>query len=98
MSTFDKIKQAIEKKVNEVDSFDKKIKLDLDGQLIVIDGTTTPPSMQDENLEVDITITATAEVFADILSKKLNPQMALASGKIKLQGDMMAAVLLLKIL
>jgi putative sterol carrier protein len=34
------------------------------------------------------------EDFLKLMNKQLNPQMAFMSGKIKLQGDMMAAMAL----
>ena len=97
MSDFDEVKAAIEVKAGEVESFGKKIKLELDGESLIIDGTTNPPSVLTEDIEVDITVTTTAEVFSKILNKKMNPQMAMMTGKLKMKGDMMAAVPLMNI-
>lgn len=97
MSSIDKLIAMINEKVTEVDAFGKTIKLILDDTIIIIDGTTQPPSISSDDTTADITVTASAENFEKILTKKMNPQMAMMSGKIKLSGDMMAAVPLMKI-
>ncbi|MFA7555693.1 MAG: SCP2 sterol-binding domain-containing protein [Spongiibacteraceae bacterium] len=97
MSLFEEVAAEIEKKAEQMDAFGKKIKLILDDKEIIIDGNTTPPSIQADDNEVDITVIATTEVFSKILTKEMNPQMALMTGKIKIKGDMMAAVPLMKI-
>ena len=98
MSSFDEIVASITKKSASVEPFGKKIKLVLDDKFIVINGTTTPLAVEREDSEVDITVTGAVADFARILSKELNPQMALMTGKLKIKGDMMAAMPLMKLL
>jgi putative sterol carrier protein len=50
-----------------------------DGQLTVDDGAHVSPN---------ITITIAASDYLDMMSGKLNPQMAFMSGKLKIAGDM----------
>lgn len=78
--------------------FGKKIKLVLDGNVILVDGTASPPAILEEDGDADITVTATLEDFAKIIDKKIKVQMALMSGKLKTRGDMLAAVPLIKLL
>ncbi|MCC6143314.1 MAG: SCP2 sterol-binding domain-containing protein [Candidatus Hydrogenedentes bacterium] len=54
-----------------------------DGNCAVNEGTADSPN---------ITITATAENWADIVSGKLNGQTAFLTGKLKIQGDMTLAM------
>ena len=42
--------------------------------------------------EADVTLTADADVFQDILSGELNPTGAFMSGRLKVDGDMGAAM------
>lgn len=88
------ITAALTEKVAGKKAFGKKIKFSLDGQTIHLDGTTEPPTVSNDDNPSDVTISATIEDFRKLLDKSLNPQMAFMSGKIKLQGDMMAAMAL----
>lgn len=94
MSSLQEVTEAIAQKVASAKPFGKKIKFSLDGQIIYLDGTTTPPSVSNEDVDSDVTISVSMEDFLKLMSKQLNPQMAFMSGKIKLQGDMMAAMAL----
>lgn len=91
------ITAALTEKVAGAQAFGKKIKFSLDGQVIYLDGTTTPPSVSNDDNAADVTISASMEDFKKLMDKSLNAQMAFMSGKIKLQGDMMAAMALQKI-
>lgn len=91
------ITTALAEKVATAQPFGKKIKFSLDGQIIYLDGTTTPPAVSNEDKAADVTISASLEDFKKLMDKSLNAQMAFMSGKIKLQGDMMAAMALQKI-
>lgn len=98
MSTITEIINTLTEKTQALEPFGKKIKLLLDDNIIIIDGTTTPPSITTTDTEVDITATSSIEIFSKIINKQMNVQMAMMSGKIKTKGDMMAAVPLMKLL
>mgnify|MGYP006266358287 CR=1 FL=1 len=98
MSTIENIIETLETKLGAIDAFDKKIKLILDDEIIIIDGHTQPPSLAQTADEVDITATTTIEVFSQILAREINVQMAMMTGKIKTEGNMVAAVPLMKLL
>lgn len=57
-----------------------------EGRLVLIEGLAVNP---------DLTVTGSTETAVNILQKKLNPLMALLTGKVKLSGDM-AKIALLK--
>lgn len=56
-----------------------------EGRLILIEGLPANP---------DLTVTGSTETAVNILQKKLNPLMALLTGKVKLSGDMTKITLL----
>lgn len=99
MSSIDQIVSALAEKLAESKPFGKKIKFILDGNNVFLDGTATPPTvaLTDADADADATISASIEVFEKLMNKQLNPQMAFMSGKVKLQGDMMAAMALQKV-
>jgi putative sterol carrier protein len=71
--------------------FDRSIKLDLEGAgAILIDGASV--SVGDG--EADCTISMSADDFEDLLSGDLNPTSAFMTGKMKIDGDMSAAMAL----
>ncbi len=97
MSTIDEIVANLTQKLSAVKPFGKKIKFVLDGTNVYLDGTATPPTVSLSDDPADATISASLEVFDKLMNKQMNPQMAFMSGKVKLQGDMMAAMALQKI-
>jgi putative sterol carrier protein len=97
MSSIDEVVSNLSQKLSAVKPFGKKIKFVLDGNNVFLDGTATPPTVTIADDPADATITASLEVFDKLMNKQMNPQMAFMSGKVKLQGDMMAAMSLQKI-
>lgn len=85
-------------KLATVEPFGKKVKFSLDGNTVFLDGTANPPSVSTTDAPADVTISASLDDFSKVLNKQMNAQMAFMSGKVKLQGDMMAAMVLQKIL
>ena len=97
MSSINEIVAALTEKLSTAQPFGKKIKFSLDGNIIYLDGTANPPTVATTDDPADVTISASIDDFVKIMNKQMNPQMAFMSGKIKLQGDMMAAMVLQKI-
>jgi putative sterol carrier protein len=97
MSSLDEVVAALTEKLSAAKPFGKKIKFSLDGNIVYLDGTATPPSVSTTDAPADATISASLDDFVKLMNKQLNPQMAFMSGKVKLQGDMMAAMSLQKI-
>lgn len=97
MSSIEEIVATLTDKLSTAQPFGKKIKFSLDGNIVYLDGTANPPTVAMSDSPADVTISASLDDFVKIMNKQLNPQMALMSGKIKLQGDMMAALALQKI-
>lgn len=75
--------------------FDRSVKLDLKGAgILLVDGESV--SVGDG--EADCTVTISPEDFADLVSGDLNPTTAFMTGKMKIAGDMGAAMALSQVL
>ena len=94
MSSIEEVVTTMTQKVASAKPFGKKIKFLLDGNIIYLDGTANPPTVATTDNPADVTITASLDDFVKIMNKQMNAQMAFMSGKLKLQGDMMAAMAL----
>ena len=64
------------------------IKVEVDGQGIIIDGKGDTNTVSASNGEADCTISLTAEVLEKLRDGDLNPMMAVMGGQIKITGDM----------
>jgi putative sterol carrier protein len=97
MASFDEVVAIMSQRVATLKSFGKKIKFSLDGNIFIIDGTATTPSVSTGDGSADTTVTVTLEDFAKLMDKKLNPMIAFSSGKVRLTGDLKGATALQKI-
>ncbi|GEQ97085.1 sterol-binding protein [Iodidimonas gelatinilytica] len=69
------------------------IKFDLgDLGVIRIDGSQTPPNVDNDDADADCTIKVEESDFREILDGSQNAQMAFMMGKLKVDGDMGAAM------
>jgi putative sterol carrier protein len=90
--------ELLSAKLLKIGSFDKKIRVDMGEHIVVIDGYANPPTLSLGEGEADVSALMSVEHFADLLAGKLHPQLALMSGKIKVKGDMLSALPLIKLL
>ena len=75
--------------------FDRSVKIDLrDGRAILINGSTVTTGDGD----AECTISMSAEDFEALISGELDPSSAYMSGKMRIEGDMMAAMALSQVL
>ncbi len=73
------------------DGFDGSAKFDIEGEgAIIIDSDGVRAADLDE--EADVTLSADAETFQEILEGELNPTTAFMGGRLKLDGDMGTAM------
>jgi putative sterol carrier protein len=71
--------------------FDGSAKFVIEGEgAVVVDGSGVREAGDED--EADVTMTADADTFQDILSGDLDPTAAFMSGKLKLDGDMGTAM------
>jgi len=75
--------------------FDKSVKFVLGNEgVIVLDGT----QVSTEDAPTDCTITVSRSDFEDLIAGDLSPTAAFMSGKLKVDGDMSAAMALSQML
>ena len=71
----------------------KKVKLDFgDDGCILIDLTDAPHTVSTEDGESDVTLKIALDDYTKMLAGELDGQMAFMTGKLKLEGDMGAAM------
>ena len=63
------------------------IKFIIDDNSICIDGTGSENKILLEDMESDCTIIMTGSLMADLKNGKVNPMMAVMTGKLKIKGD-----------
>ncbi len=81
---------ALSEKMSGAD-FDGSAKFVIEGEgSVVVDASGARPS--DE--EADVTLTADADTFQDMMAGNLNPTSAFMSGKLSVDGDMSKAMAL----
>lgn len=83
------ITTEIRNKAGDMDAGGKTVKIDFQGEgTIFIDGSTTPPTISNDDNEADVTLIINEENFEGLMDGSLNPQMAFMMGKLKIDGDM----------
>jgi len=81
-----------------VPAIGNSLKIDFGEQKIFIDGTGDTNVVSSADLDADCTISITPENFLALTTGKLNPMMAMMTGKVKIKGDMGVAMKLQSLL
>jgi putative sterol carrier protein len=85
--------QGIRERIGENSGLDAVIKFAFDeGGVIFIDGKSVPNVVSNDDLPADVTLKMSLDTMNKLYRKETNGMMAFMSGKIKLDGDMMAAM------
>ncbi|TDI58868.1 MAG: SCP2 sterol-binding domain-containing protein [Alphaproteobacteria bacterium] len=93
MSLQDLAAQITEGLGDDDSGVNKKVKLDFgDDGCILIDLTSAPHSVSTEDGESDVTLKIALEDYTKMLAGELDGQMAFMTGKLKMEGDMGAAM------
>jgi len=69
-----------------------------DAGVVVIDGASTPNSVDNTDRDTDCTIALTIDTLGDLMSGELDATTAFMTGKIKVAGDMSVALKLQRVL
>ncbi|MBB4078420.1 putative sterol carrier protein [Lewinella aquimaris] len=86
--TFQELNDGVTKAAANAPNLGKSIKLQLDEGVIFIDMTGDQARVSNEDKEADTTVTTTVDVLDQLRNGKINPMMAMMSGKVKIKGDM----------
>ena len=98
--TIDEIVADMAVKAEAIDPLGKKLLFLLDDELMLIDGTgeaNVVSNVSGQEVESDCTVRMSIETFLKLQNKQIKPFMAVASGKIKVKGDMSIAAKLKKL-
>ncbi|MFO1266385.1 MAG: SCP2 sterol-binding domain-containing protein [Rubrivivax sp.] len=90
---------ALRAKVGESSGLNATLKFDCgaDG-VVVIDGRSTPNTVDNADRETDCTIAITRENLAALISGELEPTTGFMMGKFKVSGDMSVALKLQRVI
>lgn len=97
MATFDEVVEVLSNRIKVLPAFGKMLRFQLDNDIMHIDGTTTPPTVTKADGPADLTITVSVDNFSKLLNKEIKPMTAFTTGKIKIKGDVKAAMSLQQI-
>ncbi len=81
-----------------IDPIGARLKIVIDDQALLIDGTGGSNQVTMEDGDADCTISTSLETLTKLKSGDLNPMMAVMSGKVKIKGDMGLAMKLQSLL
>ena len=97
--TIDELTAGMRARLGEDSGLDAVIKFVFDdGGIIFIDGRNVPHTVSNEDNSADVTLKMSLETVNKLQRKELNGMMAVMMGKIKLEGDLMVAMKLDRIL
>jgi putative sterol carrier protein len=66
--------------------------------VVVIDGASTPNSVDNTDRDTDCTIALTTDTLGDLMTGDVDPTTAFMTGRIKVSGDMSVALKLQRVL
>jgi putative sterol carrier protein len=97
--TVTELTDGMSKRLGENSGLDATIKFVFDnGEIIYIDGKSTPNNVNNEDNHADVTLKMSIETFNKLRRKELNAMMAVMTGAIKLEGNPLAAMKLEQLL
>ena len=96
--TLQEITAKMQEGASKKSAFGNSVKFATDQGVVHIDGNQSPPSVSNEDKAADCTIKMDFGDFADLIGGKLDGMTAFMTGKLKIEGDMGAAMKLQSIL
>lgn len=92
------ITEALRSKVGDSSGLNATLKFDCgaDG-VVVIDGRSTPNTVDNNDRDTDCTVAITRENLAALISGELEPTTGFMMGKFKVSGDMSVALKLQRV-
>jgi putative sterol carrier protein len=92
------ITAALRDKVGDSSGLNATLKFDCgDDGVVIIDGKSTPNTVDNTNRDTDCTVAITRENLAALISGELEPTTGFMMGKFKVSGDMSVALKLQRV-
>jgi putative sterol carrier protein len=89
MAAIDDVEAKLTEVADRLPAVDAKVKLDLSPEgILLVDATQSPATISRGDGEADCTITADADMMAQIVDGSVNPMFAFMSGKLKVDGSL----------
>lgn len=85
---FQTIKEELAVNIQKIDPIGKKLKFELDEDILVIDGTGDANTLSEQDVEADCTVIMSKETYLKLQQKKIKPLIATLKGKLKVKGDL----------
>lgn len=85
---FQVIKEELAANVKKIDPIGKKLKFELDDDVLLIDGTGSENVLSEDDIPADCTIIMSKETYLQLQQKKIKPLIATLKGKLKVKGDL----------
>jgi len=85
---FSQIKSELTEKVKTIAPIGKKLKFQLDDDVLLIDGSGDENVLSEDNLDADCTVTMSKDIYVKLQQKKIKPMIATLTGKLKVKGDL----------
>jgi putative sterol carrier protein len=85
------LREELAEKVKHIDPIGKKLKFDMDGEYILIDGSQGSNVVTDVNDDADCTITMSVDTYLKLQRKEIKPMIATLKGKLKVKGNISLA-------
>lgn len=82
------IRDELATKIKVIDPIGKKLKFNIDGEFMLIDGSGSVNEMRDQDEEADCTITMSKETYLKLQRKEIKPMIATLKGQLKVKGDL----------
>jgi putative sterol carrier protein len=96
--TLAELTERVRNAVGAESGLDATIKFDFGEEgIIYIDGLAKPNAVSNEDKDSKITIKVSRDNFEKIIDHKLNPKIALMTGRMRLRGDIRIAMRLDKV-
>lgn len=85
----EELEEKFNSQLDKLSALGARVKFDMgDDGVILVDGTTSPATLSQEDDEADCTVIINQSNLGKLIEGNLNPMMAYTLGKLKIQGSM----------
>ena len=82
------IRNDLAQKIQTIDPIGKRLKFEIDGEFMLIDGSGDSNQMYDEDGEAECTIKMSLDTYLKLQRQEIKPIIATLTGKLKVKGDL----------